>query len=87
MGNTKGLYREEFPPGTYVQIADLKRLEEFKKTWLLHNPLTSEQLSFASSRGTVSSVGFYHGGDELYVIEGIPGVWHEACLALAENSK
>ena len=37
--------------------------------------------------GVVSSVGFYHGGDELYVIEGIPGVWHEVCLSLAEKSK
>jgi hypothetical protein len=26
------------------------------------------------------SVGFYHGGDVLYVLEGIPGVWHESCL-------
>lgn len=86
MGSTKGLYQAEFPPGTEVQIADRDRLEVFKRTWRLHNPLTNEQLPFASNRGTVSSVGFYHGGDELYVIEGIPGVWHESCLYRVETS-
>ena len=24
--------------------------------------------------------GFYHGGDELYKLKGMPGVWHEQCL-------
>jgi hypothetical protein len=84
MGRSKGPYNAEFPPGTHVQIADRGHLEEFKRTWRLHNPLTGEQLSFASNLGVVTSVGFYHGGDELYIIEGIPGVWHEACLLRAE---
>jgi hypothetical protein len=25
-------------------------------------------------------VGFYHGGDVLYTLDGIPGLWHEQCL-------
>jgi hypothetical protein len=28
-------------------------------------------------------VGFYHGGDPLYSLDGVPGVWHERCLVLA----
>ena len=28
-------------------------------------------------------VGFYHGGDALYELEGVPGVWHEVCLRKA----
>jgi hypothetical protein len=30
--------------------------------------------------GKIKSVGFYHGGDVLYEIEGVPGIWHERCL-------
>lgn len=26
------------------------------------------------------TVGFYHGGDELYGLEGVPGLWHKQCL-------
>ncbi|MFL5552311.1 MAG: hypothetical protein ACJ770_05840, partial [Gemmatimonadaceae bacterium] len=29
---------------------------------------------------TVQQVTFYHGADELYVLTGLPGVWHEQCL-------
>ena len=28
-------------------------------------------------------VGYYHGGDVLYELEGVPGVWHEVCLRKA----
>lgn len=28
----------------------------------------------------MASVTFYHGGDELYELKGVPGLWHEACL-------
>jgi hypothetical protein len=42
--------------------------------------ILAEQLVFAGSSATIASVGFYHCGDVLYVLEGIPGVWHESCL-------
>jgi hypothetical protein len=29
----------------------------------------------------VKEVTFFHGGDEIYALEGIPGVWHEECLS------
>lgn len=31
---------------------------------------------------------YYHGGDELYWLKGVPGVWHEQCLRIdtSDNS-
>lgn len=83
MGKTKGLYREEFSVGSIVKIVERSELEEFIRSWKLHDKLLPEQLNYAGSVGKVKSVGFYHGGDELYQIEGIPGIWHEQCLRLA----
>jgi hypothetical protein len=80
MGKTRGPYCEEFSVGIEVQIADRRRLEQFVRSWTLHHPLEPSQLAFAGARAVVKSVSFYHGGDELYVLEGLPGIWHEACL-------
>lgn len=80
MGKTKGPYKEEFPKGTKVKVADRSFLEDFHRTWRLHHKLEPEQLGFADRIATVKSVGFYHGGDELYELDGVPGIWHEACL-------
>ena len=33
-------------------------------------------------RGVEAGVAFYHGGDPLYKLAGIPGLWHEQCLRL-----
>jgi len=80
MGKTRGPYKQEYPTGSVVRIADRKTLEDFMRTWKLHNRLQSEQLDYAGKTGKVESCGFYHGGDELYQIEGVPGIWHEQCL-------
>lgn len=82
MGRTKGAYNAEFPAGTLVRVVSLPQLEEFLRTWRFHHPLAEEQLSYAGVPGRVLDVGFYHGGDELYHLEGIPGIWHESCLEL-----
>jgi hypothetical protein len=37
-------------------------------------------LDYADRVARVESVGFYHGGDELYKLQGITGIWHEQCL-------
>ena len=76
-------YEASFPVGSRVRIADLQKLEDFVRNWKYHNPLTPAQVAFASREATVSDVGFYHGGDPLYVLEGVPGVWHEECLGPA----
>jgi hypothetical protein len=80
MGKTRGPYKQEYPTGSVVRIADRVALEDFMRTWKLHNKLQSEQLDYAGKTGKVVSCGFYHGGDELYQIEGVPGIWHEQCL-------
>jgi UDP-N-acetylglucosamine--N-acetylmuramyl-(pentapeptide) pyrophosphoryl-undecaprenol N-acetylglucosamine transferase len=73
-------YRERFPVGTDVKIASRDVLEDFVRTWKFHNKLRPKQLEYAGKTGTIKSVGFYHGGDVLYQIENIPGIWHERCL-------
>jgi hypothetical protein len=80
MGKTKGIYKEEFPKGSTVKIASSSSLASFLKTWNLHNKLEPDQLNFADQVAEVESVGFYHGGDELYRLKGVPGIWHEECL-------
>jgi hypothetical protein len=80
MGRTKGYYREEFPAGSVVRIASRPALEKFIAGWKFHHPLDPSQLQFAGYPAEVERVSFYHGGDELYELKGVPGVWHEACL-------
>jgi hypothetical protein len=60
-------YKEAYKAGTRVQVTECDFLEEFK-------------LECAGRVATVEGVGFYHGGDPLYKLEGIPGLWHEHCL-------
>jgi hypothetical protein len=64
------LYREKYPTGSLVNVAKRDIL----------NKLQAEQLDYAGKTGKIKSVGFYHGGDVLYEIEGVPGIWHERCL-------
>ncbi len=80
MGKTRGPYAEEFPVGTTVRVLGRTGLEAFRRDWQWHHPLEDSQLAFAGQTAKVNSVSFYHGGDELYELEGIPGTWHEACL-------
>ena len=80
MGTTRGPYNEEYSVGSRVRIAPETKLEEFRETWKYHHRLEEDQLCYAGETSVVKEVSFYHGGDELYVLEGIPGIWHEACL-------
>ena len=75
-------YKEEFPVGSKVRTASLPELQQFQATWKYHHPLMPEQLAHAGFLGVVEKVGFYHGGDVLYGLRGIPGIWHECCLGL-----
>ena len=80
MGKTKGLNVAEFEVGSQVRIADRAFLEAFLEAGQYHNELEPEQLEYADRVAAVQSVSFFHGGDEIYQVEGIPGVWHEECL-------
>lgn len=76
------LYKEDFPIGSKVRIAGRSKLEEFARSWRYHNKLQPEQLAHADVVAEVEKVGFYHGGDVLYELRGVPGIWHEQCLGL-----
>ena len=76
-------YKEEYAKGSKVRIRDRNQLQDFVATWKYHNKLQSEQLEFAGVIATVKSIGYYHGGDVLYWLEGVPGTWHEVCLSAA----
>jgi hypothetical protein len=78
-------YEAVFDIGSEVAIANLSDLEEFQRTWRLHDPLRNEQLAYAGKVTRVAKVGFYHGGDPLYELKGVPGVWHAVCLRKAEG--
>jgi hypothetical protein len=84
MGTTNGPYSIEFPVGSRVKTADRKTLEEFSRTWKYHNKLQPEQIDYHDRVATVEDAGVYHGGDELYRLEGIPGIWHERLLTAYE---
>jgi|GEM_PF-937879 len=76
-----GPYVALFPVGSPVRVANFEDLEEFKQKWHFHHPLAPEQLQYAGVITTVTSVGFYHGGDPLYMLADTGKyVWHEVCL-------
>ncbi len=52
----------------------------FRLNWKWHHPLEDVQIAFAGQLTAVATVGYYHGGDVLYTLDGVPGIWHEACL-------
>lgn len=80
MGRRNGLYKEDYPKGTKVRVADASVLASFKKNWKVHYALESEQLKYAGVVAAITNVMFYHGGSELYELENVPGIWHEECL-------
>jgi hypothetical protein len=73
-------YSEAFPVGTQVRVRDLAELERFRAGWRYHHPLSDVHLEYAGAVARVTSIGFFHGGDPLYELEGVPGMWHETCL-------
>ena len=80
-------YSASHPVDSAIRIAERMVLDDFAKTWTLYNPLSTEQLAFAGRESTVKSVGYYRGGDVLYVLYDVPGVWHEQCLEPAAKDK
>ncbi len=73
-------YHALFEVGAPVRIQSLDALNAFRSSWKYHHPLVEEQLAFADHRATVDTVGYYHGGDVLYTLKEVPGIWHEQCL-------
>ncbi len=73
-------YQETYPVSSKVQIVARENLDEFRATWKYHHKLTAAQLKYAGQLAEVAAVSFYHGGDVLYELKGVPGLWHEECL-------
>jgi hypothetical protein len=87
MGKTKGSYKADYAVGSYVRVASRDILMEFMRPkWRFHNPLQPEQLEYAERVARVKDVGYYHGGDELYELVDIPGIWHEKSLSACDGS-
>lgn len=76
-------YKEAFPFGTAVRVADRASLEAFMASWRYHHKLQPEQLAYAERATTVEEVG----GDPVYKLAGIPGLWMEQCLKQPESEK
>ncbi|HWK31430.1 MAG TPA: hypothetical protein VNR20_05010, partial [Terriglobales bacterium] len=65
-------YEARFPKGKSVRIASRSTLEEQRRDWEYHDPITDEHLKHAGTASRIKSVGFYHGGDVLYTLENLP---------------
>jgi hypothetical protein len=76
--------KEKFPAGSRVRIVEMGELEKFKRTWRYDHKLEPMQLAHAGELAEVKAVSFYHGGDVLYELRDIPGIWHELCLASSQ---
>ncbi len=87
MGKRNGPYLADFAVSTKVCVADRATLERFKNEWKSHHPLAPEQLEFAGKVAIVQAIGYYHGADEVYTLEGLPGLWHEQCLCCAPEGR
>ena len=84
---TIGPYASRYQPGSRVQIAPLAELKEFMSSYKLHHALAPEQLRYAGEATTVRAVGYYHGGDPVYTLEGAGDFgWLEPCLRDANPS-
>jgi hypothetical protein len=72
--------KEKFPVGSSVRIADVQCLNSFQASRKHHHQLEPIQLAYAGDLATVHEVSFYCGGDFMYELDGVPGIWHESCL-------
>jgi hypothetical protein len=73
-------YHPRFSPDEPVRIANRATLDEFFRSYKLHHPLQVVQLEYAGQIAKVIRASMYHGGDQLYELKGIPGIWHENLL-------
>jgi hypothetical protein len=75
----------KYAVGTLVRVKPRAELEAFlRPQWKFHHPLQNEQLEYAGHTAEVRTSAMYHGGDVLYQLSGIPGIWHEACLDVGD---
>jgi hypothetical protein len=76
----------KFHKGDAVRIADGPTLDEFFRSYRFHHRLQEFQLEFAGRTAKVKASYMYHGGDMLYELEDVPGLWHEQLLDVGEQT-
>jgi hypothetical protein len=69
-----------FSRGEAVRITERPTLDKFILSYKLHHPLEERQLGYAGRTAEVIRVSMYHGGDQLYELVDVPGIWHEHLL-------
>jgi len=77
---------DKFQAGDSVRIVDRNVLDDFVQSWKFHHPVQPDQLPYAGQTAKVSESAMYHGGDILYVLVGIPGMWHQRLLMTVPDS-
>jgi hypothetical protein len=80
----EGARFNKYDRGATLRIPDREVLERFRSTWKYHHKLDESQLAFAGRVARVERWLMYHGGDILYELDGVPGVWHEHLLIPAD---
>lgn len=73
-------YQARYPEGCAVRILRRDQLLEFQSRWKYHHNVRDDQLEHGGRIVKVRGISFYHGGDTLYQLDGVPGYWHEECL-------
>jgi len=68
--------------GSTVQIVGQKELKEFLEAQPkgMRHPLKPEQVEYGGMSGKVIEARMYQGGAIAYVLENIPGAWHQALV-------
>ncbi|HWY62745.1 MAG TPA: hypothetical protein VNW15_12665 [Rhizomicrobium sp.] len=72
---------DKYQIGEIVLIDSPESLAAFARTWKRHHPLHPRQFAFAGQTAKIANSLLYHGGDILYELEGIPGLWHQQLLS------
>ena len=73
-------YRALYSIGAWVRTVPRADLEAFARTWHSPHDFNPAQLTYADQVARVMQVPCYYAGDALYECQGLPGLWHEACL-------
>jgi hypothetical protein len=77
----------KFAEGSNVRVAERDALDRFHQTWKYHHRLEPEQLNYAGRIAKVKRSAMYHGGDIIYQLENVPGIWHEQCLSPVSSER
>jgi len=73
-------YHPIFKKGDKIKINDKDYLLNFQRTWKYHHNITDDQIKYAERLAAVKDVYIYHGGEVMYALKSIPGIWLEQLI-------